>query len=165
MKAPTIGPLYAYTKDAGTYLQEFMYLGQTLIRLQSDLNEYWNKITSTCNTSTQQLFQKAPKQYLTKEDIDTFRKIAIDIFEDNFSKLFDSKDFAQSYGKVLSTQLDFMKHLQKIAEANSRILNLPSRKEVDEILIDIHDLKRAVREIKKNVERLNQDGTRDIITK
>jgi len=47
------------------------------------------------------------------------------------------------------------KHLQNIAEQNFRALNIPTRSEIDEISKDIHELKRTVRNMKKNLEAFN----------
>jgi polyhydroxyalkanoate synthesis regulator phasin len=42
--------------------------------------------------------------------------------------------------------------MQNIMEKNFKILNLPTRSEVDEMLKDIVELKRTVRDMKKRVE-------------
>jgi len=39
-----------------------------------------------------------------------------------------------------------------MTERNLKALNLPTRSEIDEMLKDIHELKRSVRELKKGLE-------------
>jgi hypothetical protein len=40
--------------------------------------------------------------------------------------------------------------MQKFAEKNLKVLNLPTRDEMDEILKDIHDIKRTIHDMKKS---------------
>ena len=101
--------------------------------------------------------EKSPKQFLTKEDYENYRRAMIEAFEDSFTELFSSPEFSVIYGKLFSAQLDFTKALQSIAEKNLKILNLPTRAEIDEILKDVHDLKKTVREVRKQLEVLNND--------
>jgi ABC-type hemin transport system substrate-binding protein len=40
--------------------------------------------------------------------------------------------------------------MQKFAEKNMKVLNLPTRDEMDQILKDIHDIKRTIHDMKKS---------------
>ena len=88
-----------------------------------------------------------------KTDLESYRNIAIDAFENAFTELFGSKEFGSTYAKVLDSQLALSKNLQNIAENNSKIFNLPTRSEVDEIIKDIHDLKKTIRDMKRDLDR------------
>ncbi|HZT34937.1 MAG TPA: poly(R)-hydroxyalkanoic acid synthase subunit PhaE, partial [Nitrososphaera sp.] len=59
----------------------------------------------------------------------------------------------QVYGKLFSSQLDMSRAMQTITERNFKALNLPTRGEMDEILKDIHELKRTVRDLKRSLEK------------
>jgi hypothetical protein len=155
IKLPTVGPFQAFSKDFISYAQELFNVGQTLIQLQINLKEYHVEMNNAYLQAMKEVSQRAPKQYNnSKEDFENYRMIAIDAFENAFTELFGSKNFAVTNSKVTSSQLDLLKHLQNIAEKNFEILNLPTRSEVDEILKDIHELKKAVRDMKKNLEVL-----------
>jgi hypothetical protein len=155
IKLPTVGPFQAFSKDFISYAQELFNVGQTLIQLQINLKEYHVEMNNAYLQAMKEVSQRAPKQYNNpKEDFENYRMIAIDAFENAFTELFGSKNFAVTNSKVTSSQLDLLKHLQNIAEKNFEILNLPTRSEVDEILKDIHELKKAVRDMKKNLEVL-----------
>ena len=52
--------------------------------------------------------------------------------------------------KVSSDLLDLFKQMQKFAEKNLKVLNLPTREEMDEILKDIHEMKRTIHDMKKS---------------
>ena len=153
VKLPTVGPFQAFSKDFIFYMQEFFNLGQTLFQLQTDLKEYSIQMSDAYSRGMKEIAEKtSEKQYDSKADPKNYRNIAIDAFEDAFTGLFGSDEFGVLYGKLLRDQLDLSKHLQNIAEQNFKALNLPTRSEIDEISKDIHELKRTVRNMKKNLE-------------
>ena len=155
IKLPTIGPFQAFSKDFISYAQELFSISQTLIQLQINLKEYHIEMNNAYLQAMKEVSQRAPKQYNnSKEDIENYRMVAIDAFENAFTELFGSKDFAVTNNKVTSSQLDLLKHMQNLAEKNFEILKLPTRSEVDEILKDIHELKKAIRDMKKNLDVL-----------
>jgi class III poly(R)-hydroxyalkanoic acid synthase PhaE subunit len=159
VKLPTVGPFQAFSKDFIFYMQEFFNLGQTLCQFQNDLKEYWIQISDAYSRGMKEIAEKTPeKQYDPKADPKNYRNIAIDAFEDAFTGLFGSDEFGVIYGKLLRDQLDLSKHLQNIAEQNFKALNLPTRSEIDEISKDIHELKRTVRNMKKNLEIFDRTG-------
>jgi hypothetical protein len=73
----------------------------------------------------------------------------IDVFEDTFTGFFNSEEFGSLNAKVTNSQLDAVKHLQNIIEANCKTLNLPTRSEIDQLSKEVHDLERIIHEIKK----------------
>ncbi len=164
MKLPTIGPMYAFSKDFGAYANDFVNLGKIMADLKTHNDNYWALVTAAYAKATRGTADKAPKQLVTKEDFENYRRGAIEAFEDAFTELFASSEFSVVYGKVFSSQLDFSKALQGIAEKNFKVLNLPARGEIDEMLKDIHELRKSVRELKKEIEILKNDQARRVAT-
>jgi hypothetical protein len=150
IKVPTIGPFHAFSQEFRSYYQDLLSLGQTLFNAQTNLNEYWKQMNMAYVRATEEVSEKAPKQFRSKEDFDEYRKITINAFEDSFTGLFNSKEFSVSYGKVSNDLLALFKQMQKFAEKNLKVLNLPTRDEMDEILRDIHDMKRTIRDMKRS---------------
>jgi hypothetical protein len=162
IKLPTIGPFHAFSKDFVFYTKVFFNIGQTLIQLQIDLKDYWTQMNNAYVKAMNEIAERAPvKRYNfndnnynnAKTDLESYRNIAIDAFENAFTELFGSKEFGSTYAKVLDSQLALSKNLQNIAENNSKIFNLPTRSEVDEIIKDIHDLKKTIRDMKRDLDR------------
>jgi hypothetical protein len=102
--------------------------------------------------------EQAPMQLATKEDYENYRRAAIEAFEDTFTDLFTSSEFSQVYGKLLGSQLNVSRVVQSIVEKNFKMLNLPTRSEVDDILKDIVELKRTVRDMNRSVEARNDQA-------
>ena len=85
-----------------------------------------------------------------------FRLLVIDAFEEAYSSLFSSKEFAISYNEVYSKQLDFVNHINKIVEKNLNLLNIPTRSELDTVLKDLQEIKKTLRTLKNGYERLEK---------
>ncbi|HYX71609.1 MAG TPA: poly(R)-hydroxyalkanoic acid synthase subunit PhaE, partial [Nitrososphaera sp.] len=79
-------------------------------------------------------------------------------FEDIFTALFTSPEFSEVHGRLFGSQLNVSKVMQSIVEKNFKTLNLPTRSEVDDMLKDIVELKRTVRDIKRSVEARNDQA-------
>jgi hypothetical protein len=161
IKIPTIGPFQAFSKDSIFYSQELFNLVQRLLQLQTNLNEYWIQMNNTYLHAVEQVadrmhngrqhYNNEKGGYSPKENIEEYRKTVIDAFEEAFTDLFSSEEFGTINSKLISSQLDVVKHLQNIAEKNFKTLNLPTRSEVDEISKDIHDIRRDIHDIKKKI--------------
>jgi hypothetical protein len=161
MKLPTIGPMYAFSKDFTSYANEFVTLGKVMSEMKVHLDKYWSMVNAAYSQASKETAQNAPKQFLTKDDFENYRKAMIEAFEEAFTSLYASAEFSAVYGKLFSSQLDMSRALQGITERNFKALNLPTRSEVDEILKDIHELKRSVRDIKREMEVSKNDTARN----
>lgn len=149
---PTIGPMYAFSKDVSSYASDFVSLGKVMAELKTNMDNYWTLVSTAYSRAMKETMERAPKQLLTKEDFENYRRAVIEAFEDAFTDLFASAEFSAVYGKMFSSQLDMSRTIQGIAEKNFKTLNLPTRSEVDEILKDVAELKRTVRDLKRSIE-------------
>ena len=152
MKLPTIGPMYAFSKDVSAYANDFVNLGKGMAELKANMDRYWTLVSTAYTRAMKETMERAPRQLLTKDDFENYRRAAIEAFEDAFTELFASPEFSAVYGKLFSSQLDVSRAIQGIAEKNSKTLNLPTRSEVDDILKDVAELKRSVRDLKRSLE-------------
>jgi hypothetical protein len=155
LKLPTVGPMYAFSKDFSSYLSDFASLGKVMIELKSNMDDYWSLISAAYTRAMKEMMERAPKQLATKEDFEDYRRVAIEAFEDAFTELFTSPQFSEAYGRLFGSQLNVSRATQSIVERNFKMLNLPTRSEVDEMLKDIVELRRAVRDIKRSLEARN----------
>jgi hypothetical protein len=151
-KLPTIGPMYAFSKDVSSYATDFVNLGKVMAELKTNMDSYWALVSAAYTKAMKETMERAPKQLFTKDDFENYRRAAIEAFENAFTELFASAEFSAVYGKMFSSQLDLSRTIQGIAEKNSKTLNMPTRSEVDEILKDVAELKRSVRDLKRSIE-------------
>ena len=158
MKLPTIGPMYAFSKDVSSYANDFVSLGKVMAELKTNMDSYWALVSTAYSKAMKETMERAPKQLMTKDDFENYRRAAIEAFEDAFTELFASAEFSTVYGKMFSSQLDVSRAVQSIAEKNFKTLNLPTRSEVDDILKDVAELKRSVRDLKRSLEIKNDNA-------
>ena len=158
LKLPTIGPMYAFSKDFSSSANDFVTLGKTMIELKGNMDSYWSLLSKAYTRAVRDTAERAPMQLATKEDFENYRRAAIEAFEDSFTDLFTSSEFSEVHGRLFGSQLNVSRVMQNIMEKNFKILNLPTRSEVDEILKDIVELKRTVRDMKRRVEPGNDQA-------
>jgi hypothetical protein len=146
---PTLGIFNALTKDYNEYLEDIQELSRILMDLQKSLSKYWLLMSKTQFHAIGNVLLKSrsdPK--LDDPDSERFRQLVIDAFEEAYSSLFSSKEFAVAYNEVYSKQLDFVNCMNKIVERNLNLLNIPTRTELDEVLKDLQEMKKTLRNIK-----------------
>jgi DNA-binding protein YbaB len=147
---PTLAMFNALTKDYNEYLEDMQELSRILMDLQKYLSNYWLQMSKTQFHAIGNVLLKSrsdPK--LNDPDSERFRQLVIDAFEEAYSSLFSSKEFAVAYNEVYSKQLDFVNCINKIVERNLNLLNIPTRTELDEVLKDLQEMKKTLRNIKK----------------
>ncbi|MEM4391906.1 MAG: poly(R)-hydroxyalkanoic acid synthase subunit PhaE [Candidatus Nitrosotenuis sp.] len=63
--------------------------------------------------------------------------------------MFDSEKFAQNYGKLVAAELELTKHWESILNVMLTSVRLPTRKEIDEVYKELHELRRRVKKLEK----------------
>jgi hypothetical protein len=163
VQLPAIGPMKGFVKDYNEYCSELLFLIRAMIGTYSSLNNYWIQMSSAYTSALNNL--SADKSSVSIPwDQEQIRMALIDTFEDAFTSLFTSKDFAKAYNELSSAQMELMNSVHRIFEKNMEILNLPTRSEVDIILKEITELKRDVRDLRKDFESVKKYGRENNFT-
>ena len=152
LKCPAVGPFHAFTQGFLLAFEDILKIADMSTRLQGDVNEYFLQTHKATTDAVGLVYNRLPKrQFEGKEDLEEFRKIVIDAFEECFTQLFESKEFALVWNKLFTNQSELTKLIQNtVVERNLKMLNLPTRDEFDSILKDVHDLKRTVHDLRNN---------------
>jgi hypothetical protein len=154
-KLPTIGPLFSYFGNIKEQNAQLANLAETIMKSQITLGQYWKQVNQAYVNAALRINEKTSSSLLdikTKKDLDDYRKIMIDSFEEEFTKLFNSKDFALTYRDLLDKQMDLLSQIQASSQRTLAILNLPTRKELDTISKDLHDLRKSVMDLHERLE-------------
>ena len=154
-KLPTIGPLFSYFGNIKEQNAQVANLAETIMKSQITLGQYWKQVNQAYVNAALRINEKTSSSLLdikTKKDLDDYRKIMIDSFEEEFTKLFNSKDFALTYRDLLDKQMDLLSQIQASSQRTLGILNLPTRKELDTISKDLHDLRKSVMDLHERLE-------------
>lgn len=154
---PTLGIFNALTKDYNEYLEDLLSLNRILVDLQKNLSTYWLQMSKANFRAVGNVILKSKSDPDLKDvNSEKFRLLVIDAFEEAYSSLFSSKEFAIAYNEVYSKQLDIVNHINRIVEKNLKLLNIPTRSELDEVLKDLQEMKKTLRIMKSRYEKLDR---------
>jgi len=157
----SIGPMRAFASNTKKITTELIEINEVLLEFNQYITEYYKQLSDTWTVAQKKVNLKAPDVPQDVEQIEAFKRIWIDIFDNDFTELFDSGKFGDNYGKLVSKELELTKHWNNITNVILESANLPSKKEIDEIYKEMHSLKKRIgklelelkkKEMKKNAE-------------
>ncbi|MDE1767432.1 MAG: hypothetical protein KGI27_14335, partial [Thaumarchaeota archaeon] len=90
------GPFRKFGVNSKKVSAEMIEINQKLIEFNASLSEYYRQLTDTWNEAQKQFSKKVPEIPTDTEHIDSTKRIWIDIFENYFTRLFDSPEFAEN---------------------------------------------------------------------
>ncbi len=140
----SVGPMRSFATNSKKISTELIEINEVLMGFNQHYTEYFKQLADTWSDAQKKVNLKAPKIPQDVEQIEAFKRIWIDIFDNDFTELFDSGKFGENYGKLVSKELDLTKHWSNITNVILQSVNLPSKEEMDEIYKVIHSLKKRV---------------------
>jgi L-rhamnose mutarotase len=124
-------------------------MNEDLIEFNSRLSGYYKQLNDTWNESQKEYDKKVPELPKDTENIEASKRIWIDIFENYFTRLFDSSDFSENFGKLVTSELEIAKHWNNMASTLLESANMPTKKEMDEVYKELHSLRKRVAKLEK----------------
>ncbi len=138
------GPMRAFAANSKKVSTELIEINESLLGFNKFVTEYYKQLAETWSDAQKKVNVKAPEVPQDVEQIEAFKRIWIDIFDNDFTELFDSKKFGENYGKLVSKELELTKHWNNITNVVLQSVNLPSKEEIDEVYKELHSLKKRV---------------------
>ncbi|MDH3192278.1 MAG: DUF2408 domain-containing protein [Nitrosopumilus sp.] len=154
----SIGPMRAFATNSKKVSTELIEINEKLLEFNQFLTEYYKQLADTWNIAQKKVNQKVPELPQDVEQIEAFKKIWIDIFDNDFTELFDSEKFGENYGKLVSKELELTKHWTNISNVILQSANLPSKEEIDEVYKELHALKKRI--TKLEIEAKKKERTK-----
>ena len=149
----SIGPMRAFATNSKKVSTELIEINEVLMGFNQYLTEYYKQLSDTWTVAQKKVNLKAPEVPQDVEQIEAFKRIWIDIFDNDFTELFDSKKFGENYGKLVSKELELTKHWNNISNVILQSVNLPSKEEIDEIYKEMHSLKKRVGKLELELKK------------
>ena len=149
----SIGPMRAFAANSKKISTELIEINQNLLEFNKVLSEYYRQLGDTWVDAQKKVNLKAPEIPNDVEQIEAFKRIWIDVFDNDFTELFDSEKFGENYGKLVSQELELTKHWNNIANVVLQSVNLPSKEEIDESYKEIHSLKKRVAKLELELKK------------
>ena len=148
----SVGPMRNFGTNAKKITDELIESNEDLIQFNKTLMEYYQQLSDTWANAQKKVTAKMPKIPNDPEQFDAYKRIWIDIFDNDFTELFDSKKFGDNYGKLVSSELELSKHWEKVVNVMLQSANLPSKKEIDEVYKELHTLRKRVSKLESEVK-------------
>ena len=150
-----VGPLRTLSSNLKKITNELTEANKEIVGFNNFLIEYYKQLADTWSVAQKDVTSKVSKLLPNEEGTEAYKRIWIDIFENNFTGLFDSKKFSENYNKLISTELDLLKRWNAISDIMLKSANMPTKQEIDEIYEELHTLKTRISELesfKKNTK-------------
>jgi hypothetical protein len=161
----SMGPMRAFASNSKKISTELIQINESLMEFNKFVTEYYKQLSETWSDAQKKVNLKAPDVPHDVEQMESFKRIWIDIFDNDFTELFDSEKFGVNYGKLVSKELELTKHWSNISNVILQSVNLPSKEEIDEVYKEMHALKKRVTkleiELKKIRETKNEGGVKN----
>ena len=154
----SIGPMRSFATNSKKITTELIEINEVLLGFNQYIAEYYKQLSDTWTDAQKKVNLKAPEVPQDVEQIEAFKRIWIDIFDNDFTELFDSKKFGENYGKLVASELELSKHWEKIVNVMLQSANLPNKKEIDEVYKELHTLRKRVSKLESEVKTRKKVG-------
>jgi len=153
-----VGPLRNFTENIKKISQELIEANQEIVDFNTFLMEYYKQLGETWTNSQKKVMSKISEIPQDSESMEAYKRIWIDMFENDFTQLFDTSSFSENYNKLVSTEMQLLKRWNTIMDVMLKSANMPTKEEIDEIYQELFKLKKQFKKIdssKKNRDRKN----------
>jgi len=149
----SVGPMRTFASNAKKISTEMIAINESLIGFNQFLTEYYKQLSETWDTAQKKVNLKMPDVPQDVEQMEAFKRIWVDIFDNDFTELFDSEKFGENYGKLVSKELELTKHWNNISNVILQSANLPSKEEIDEVYKELHSLKKRITKLEIELKK------------
>ena len=139
-----VGPIRNLSSNLKKITSELTEANKEIVEFNNFLIEYYKQLADTWTGAQKEVASRVPKIPQNEEGMEAYKRVWIDIFENNFTGLFDSKKFSENYNGLISTELDLLKRWNAITDVMLKSANLPTKQEIDEIHEELHSLKNRI---------------------
>ena len=153
----SVGPMRNFAENAKVITTELLDANEDLVEFNEALTKYYKQLSDAWSEAQQKVNVKAPEIPNDPEQYEAYKRIWIDIFDNDFTELFDSKEFGENYGKLVSKELELTKHWNNIVSVMLKSANLPNKKEIDEVYKEIHSLRKRVSKLEVENRKLRSN--------
>ena len=141
-----------FAENTKKIASELLEANEELTLFNESLAKYYKQLTDTWNESQKKVNLKIPEIPNDVEQFEAYKRVWIDIFDNDFTQLFDSKEFGENYGKLVSKELELTKRWNNIMNVMLKSANLPNKQEIDEVYKEIHALRKRVSKLEAELK-------------
>ena len=149
-----VGPLRNMATNLKKITSELTEANQEIIDFNNNLLDYYGKLSETWIEAQKKVSSKMANVPQDGESLEAYKRVWIDMFENNFTQLFDSKEFSKNYNNLVSKELDLMKRWNTIMDIMLKASNLPTKEEIEEIYRAMHSLKQRITKLESGNKKI-----------
>jgi len=157
---PAIGPAAGLARNSVTINAELAQAMQSFAEFNKYLTQYYTKISTAWMEAIKKVMVESPADISDEKARERLKDIWIETFEQKFTTLFDSEDFAEIFGQMLKSEVKFNKHVRNLVELLSTNIGMPTRSELDSVYKEIERIKNQMKEISDSIRELSK-GTKE----
>lgn len=154
VEMPVVGPAREKSEKMMKGLSTFVNLYAAGMDISSNLQTVFAEAMRKVQEKTANDMEReiSPGKY--KE----FYNIWIETYSETFKEFSKSDHFVSDLGKLNSHLIDFQQYNREMLEENYlKPLNLPTKKEIDEINKELYSLKKTVKELVREIKELKEN--------
>ena len=148
-----VGPLRNLSTNLKKITNELTEANKEIVEFNNFLIEYYKQLSDTWTGAQKEVSSRISKVPQNEEGLEAYKRVWIDIFENNFTGLFDSKKFSENYNRLVSTELDLLKRWNVITDVMLKSANLPTKQEIEEIYEELHTLKNRISKLESSKKK------------
>ena len=149
----SVGPMRNFAENSKKIATQLIDANEDLMEFNKHLTEYYNQLTDTWMESQKKVNFKAPEIPNDTEQYEAYKRVWIDIFDNDFTELFDSEKFGENYGKLVAKELELTKHWNGVMNVMLKSANLPNKEEIDEVYKELHSLRKRVSKLESEAHK------------
>jgi len=149
----SVGPMRNFAENSKKIATQLIDANEDLMEFNKHLTEYYKQLTDTWMESQKKVNFKAPEIPNDTEQYEAYKRVWIDIFDNDFTELFDSEKFGENYGKLVAKELELTKHWNGIMNVMLKSANLPSKEEIDEVYKELHSLRKRISKLESEAHK------------
>jgi len=157
----SVGPMRNFSANAKKIVTELLDSNDDLVEFNKRLTGYYQQLADTWAIAQKKVNAKMPEVPNDQEQFEAYKRIWIDIFDNDFTELFDSHKFGDNYGKLVASELELSKHWEQMTNVMLQSANLPSKKEIDEVYKELHTLKKRVSKLESQTKNFKPRSKKD----
>ena len=144
------GPMRKFAMQAKKLATEMIETNEDLTEFNTRLAEYYKQLSDTWIEAQKRVNKKIPEIPQDMEHLEASKRVWIDMFENDFTQLFDSEKFGENFGKLISSELELSKHWNNMLGVLLETANMPTRNDIDEIYKELYSLRKRISKLEKN---------------
>jgi len=148
-----VGPLRNFTENIKKISQELIESNQEIVEFNTFLIEYYKQLGETWTNSQKKVMSKISEIPQDAESMEAYKRIWIDIFENDFTQLFDTPNFSENYNKLVSTEMQLLKRWNTVMDIMLKSANMPTKEEIEEIYQELFKLKKQIKKMSSSKKK------------